>query len=131
MRKIHEIGPSAASLDHQGRVIDLLVGDVTVSLHLYFERSRLCSANRLVRLPIDPALGGADPNFRLLRVLKDAGQAELDRQDRERHGRRRPGRRVTPPEAVDLGDLARFPAPGARAPEADATPRSWPEEPAA
>jgi len=92
-------------VEPQSLVFDLLVTDFAVSLHLYSACSRLRAANRLIKLPINPELGGQDPNFRLLRVIKDAGQAEIDRQSRERRRSK-----VCPPEAVNLDDLARFPA---------------------
>jgi hypothetical protein len=97
--------PESESSEPSSPVIDLLITAFTVSLHLYSECSRRRSANRLIRLPINPELGGQDPNFRLLRVMKDAGQAEIDRQIRERRLAA-----VCQPEAVDLADLDRFPA---------------------
>ncbi len=104
VRKKRVTWPMPEGVEPQSLVIDLLVTDFTVSLHLYSDCSRPRSANRLIKLPINPELGGQDPNFRLLRVIKDAGQAEIDRQSRERRRSR-----VCAPEAVDLGDLARFP----------------------
>ena len=105
MRKKRLSWPLPESVEPPSFVIDLLVTAYTVSLHLYSECSRRRAANRLIELPINPELGGQDPNFRLLRVIHDAGQAEIDRQSRER----RPSA-VCPPEAVNLGDSARFPA---------------------
>jgi len=104
VRKKRVMWPMPESVEPQSLVIDLLVTDFAVSLHLYSDCSRLRSANRLIKLPINPELGGQDPNFRLLRVIKDAGQAEINRQSRERRRSK-----ICPPEAVNLGDLARFP----------------------
>jgi hypothetical protein len=105
VRKSQVREQTPASAEAQILVMDLLVTNFTVSLHLYSESGRLRSANRLIELPINPELGGQDPNFRLLRIIKDAGQAELDRQ-----GPQRRCSRICPPERVNLGDLARFPA---------------------
>ena len=95
--------------------MDLRVTDCTVSLHLHPEYARQRSANRLIELPLNPELGGQDPNFRLLRVIQVAGQAEIDRQGRERQRST-----VCPPEAVNLSDLDRFPALRRRPPDAGA-----------
>lgn len=105
MRKAKLVEQRRESAKPQSWVIDLFVTNFTVSLHLYSGPGRLRSTNRLIELPINPELGGQDPNYRLLRVLKDAGQAEIDRQSPERRRAR-----VCLPEAVNLGDQARFPA---------------------
>jgi hypothetical protein len=65
--------------DNRKWVADLILKPGRVALHLLAEEDRARVANRLVELPVDGALGGEDPNWRLLRALQDAAQAELDR----------------------------------------------------
>ena len=82
-------------------VLELQVTKRTVSLHLHPDGGRVTPENTLIELPIDPALGRRDPNFRILRVVLDAAEAEIDRQERE--AATAP---VPPPDAVDHDGLA-------------------------
>jgi hypothetical protein len=63
-------------------VVDLFVKRRSVSLHMHPEEERVRARNRLIELPLDPGLGGRDPNFRLLRAMQTAAQEELERQGR-------------------------------------------------
>ena len=72
----------AAIGQYEKLVVDLLMYRGRVSLHLHRANDRIRAANRLLELPVNPALGARDLNFRLLREIQTAAQAEIDRQGR-------------------------------------------------
>jgi len=93
-------------------VIHLQVADNIASLHFWGLGTAADNdpgSRGVLELPVDPGLGPADPNLRLLRAIQLAARAEIDRQ---RSGDR-PGF-VHVPEPLDLSDLGRFPSSGAR-----------------
>lgn len=68
----------SSKVGERGRLVaDLVVGIDRVSLHLLPDKARACASNRLIKLPFDPELGTTDPNFRLLRAMFLAAEAEL------------------------------------------------------
>jgi hypothetical protein len=57
-----------------------MIMNSSVSLHLHHEEEHAWDGNKLIELPLNPFLGRRDPNFRLLRAMENAAQAEIERQ---------------------------------------------------
>lgn len=83
-------------------VLDFKVASDSASLHFREQEHDTLGS---IELAVDPALGDADRNVRLLRAILDAANAELSRQ-----GRSTAPAFIHAPEALDLSDLQRFPS---------------------